>query len=208
MALHKREYSGGYEEYLDHQKAKLDKSMRHLRVKWINRKRKFIKKFRKFIKHIRGRKVLCLGARLGDEVAAFRELGFTKSVGIDLNPGPNNRYVTKGDFHNIPFDNDRFGAVYSNCLDHAWELKTVSREIKRVLKKDGVFICDVSFCYGEHEHLVTQPQEDQYEAVIWDSLDDFVKEFEDDFEVVDQIGGRKTPDDTNHHIVVVMKEKK
>src|ERR1041384_5716321 len=79
-----------YREYLEHQKAKLethdfgnyDTDFRHplrtrlaaLEIAWP------------------GRVDLCLGARIVTEVKAFRDLGCF-AVGIDLNPGAENRYV-------------------------------------------------------------------------------------------------------------------
>lgn len=49
-----------------------------------------------------GMTVLCLAARIGTEVKAFFDIGCF-AVGIDLNPGENNRYVVYGDFHDIQF---------------------------------------------------------------------------------------------------------
>ena len=43
----------------------------------------------------RGRSVLCLAARQGSEVRAFIDSG-AFAVGIDLNPGPRNRFVVVG----------------------------------------------------------------------------------------------------------------
>ena len=48
-------------------------------------------------------RVLCLGARMGGEVRAFRKIG-CNSIGIDLNPGDNNPDVIKGDMQCIPFE--------------------------------------------------------------------------------------------------------
>ena len=48
------------------------------------------------------RTVLCLAARIGTEVKAFLDLGCF-AIGIDLNPGTDNRYVVHGDFHDLQF---------------------------------------------------------------------------------------------------------
>ena len=64
-----------------------------------------------------GRTVLCLGARLGGEVRAFKSLGAV-AVGIDLEPGRGNMDVVFGDFHDVPFAADSFDYAYSNVLDH------------------------------------------------------------------------------------------
>jgi hypothetical protein len=48
---------------------------------------------------------------------------FAFSVGIDLNPGPRNGYVLHGDFHNIIFADASIDAVYTNALDHSFDLQ-------------------------------------------------------------------------------------
>lgn len=84
---------------------------------------------------------LCLGARLGAEVAAFRDLGYF-AVGVDLNPGENNPYVIYGDFHKLKFANNCVDVIYSNSLDHCYDLKLILFEIKRLLKQDGYLIIE------------------------------------------------------------------
>lgn len=205
MGLHKREYRN-YREYVAHQVRKLDKENVHknLSRKFKSRMYKFMEKFKKFVHHFEGDAILCLGARLGDEVLAFRNLGFPESVGIDLNPGPDNQYVIKGDFHDIPFENASFQAVFTNSLDHAWDLKVVSKEAGRVLKKDGIFICDVPFAFGDHIHLVDLPSDAQFESIVWDGINDFIGEFGEHFTVIEKMGNREKG---NHHVILVMKKK-
>jgi hypothetical protein len=85
----KRDYDS-YEDYLAHQKSKLElhdfgdydaefhnalrERLAALDVDW------------------KGRTALCLAARIGSEVKAFRDLGCF-AIGIDLNPGKQNPYV-------------------------------------------------------------------------------------------------------------------
>ena len=88
-----------------------------------------------------GQSVLCLGARLGGEVRAFTEMG-ALSLGIDLNPGPSNKYVLIGDFHHLQFASHVFDLVYTNVIGHAWDLRALGSEICRVLKPSGVFHMD------------------------------------------------------------------
>ncbi len=89
-----------------------------------------------------GENVLCLGARTGEEVKAFRDLGFKNTKGIDLNPGPNNNYVEKGDFHNLTNKDNEIDTIYTNCLDHSFDLEKIINEINRVMKKDGTLILE------------------------------------------------------------------
>lgn len=145
---------------------------------------KNVKSFRNrisaFKDEIKGEKVLCLGARTGAEVIAFIELGFKNSIGIDINPGVDNNYVIKGDFHSMEFNDNSFDIVYCNCIDHAWNLKKLSIEISRVLKKNGFLVLEI-------DHLLEKNKKDRkelikkkskYESIIWDDFKDIKKEFE------------------------------
>lgn len=97
---------------------------------------------------LRGLSVLCLAARLGTEVRAFHDHG-AFAVGIDLEPGRDNRHVLPGDFHNIQWPADSVSLVYTNSLDHALELDTVVAEVRRVLRPGGRALVEVT--RGEQE---------------------------------------------------------
>ena len=88
-----------------------------------------------------GARVLCLGARLGGEVAAFRDLG-AFAVGVDLNPGPDNPWVLFGDFQQLQFPDGVVDVVYSNSLDHAFDLSRMMAEVWRVLTADGRLVVE------------------------------------------------------------------
>jgi SAM-dependent methyltransferase len=85
-------------------------------------------------------RVLCLAARLGGEVRAFKRQG-CDGIGIDLNPG-DSPDVIKGDVHKLPFGQE-FDYLYCNSIDHVLRLNDFFRECHRVLKPGGVFIMDV-----------------------------------------------------------------
>ncbi|KAA8542183.1 hypothetical protein F0562_023335 [Nyssa sinensis] len=87
-------------------------------------------------------KALCIGARVGQEVAALRQVGITDSVGIDLVPYP--PLVLKGDFHDQPFDNETFDFEFSNVFDHALYPWKFVGEIERTLKPGGVCVLHVA----------------------------------------------------------------
>jgi SAM-dependent methyltransferase len=88
-----------------------------------------------------GARVLCLGARLGGEVAAFRDLG-AFAVGVDLNPGPDNPWVMFGDFQQLQFPDGVVDVVYSNSLDHAFDLTRMMAEVGRVLTAAGRLVVE------------------------------------------------------------------
>jgi SAM-dependent methyltransferase len=113
--------------------------------------------------------VLCLGARTGAECKAFIGLGHF-AVGIDLNPGPDNRYVMVGDFHDLQFADASVDVVYTNALDHAFDLPRILAEVRRVLKPDGRFIADI---------VDPEPRgPGDFEATWWASTDAVIAEIE------------------------------
>jgi len=97
-----------------------------------------------------GSSILCLGARLGTEVRALRELGYARAIGVDLYPLSD--LVEFGDFHNLHHDDDSFDGVYSNSLDHCYELKKVLLEAERVLKPNGVMVLNIGVKTGMGEY--------------------------------------------------------
>ncbi len=106
--------------------------------------------------------VLCLAARSGAEVRAFQRRG-AFAVGIDLNPGEDNRLVLPGDFHALQFPDGSAGVVYCNSLDHAFDLDAVLGEVHRVLAPGGHFLMEVM--RGEEEGN----EFGRWEASSWDS---------------------------------------
>ena len=86
--------------------------------------------------------VLCVGARLGGEVRAFKRIT-GKSIGIDFNPGKNNPDVIYGDAMALQFENNHFNTVYCNILDHIPDLKKAFGEMIRVLNPGGTIFFDI-----------------------------------------------------------------
>ena len=116
--------------------------------------------------------VICLAARGGEEVEAFRKLGFF-AFGIDLNPGLNNKFVVEGDFHKIELQDKVVDIVYTNSLDHSYDINLILSEVNRILKENSFFICDLvdgyneGFLPGDHD------------STIWASKDDLIKSIEE-----------------------------
>ena len=83
--------------------------------------------------------VLCVGARLGAEVRAFRAcVEQLLAVGTDFNPGLRNPYVMWGDAHNLQFNDGSFALIYTNVLDHIRNTSAFVREAHRCLKPGGI----------------------------------------------------------------------
>jgi SAM-dependent methyltransferase len=119
-------------------------------------------------------RILCLGARLGAEVAAFRDLG-AFAVGVDLNPGFENPWVLYGDFHRLEFPDGCVDLVYSNSLDHCFDLARVLAEVQRVLVRDGLFVVEAD--PGEREQNGIEP--DLWASFKWPTIDSLVCRIED-----------------------------
>jgi len=168
QGMAKRQY-GSYDEYLAHQSAKLDKIAHRLRETRDEDQAEFRRRF-ELCEELAGLSpVLCLGARLGTEVSALHELGFF-AVGIDLNPGEGNQQVLPGDFHQLVFPDGSVEAVYTNVMDHVFDLEKVISEIVRVLKPGGVFVADL--LPGFEEGFVPG----EYESSHWQNVDEFSRE--------------------------------
>ena len=118
----------------------------------------------------KGAAVLCLGARLGAEVRAFHDRGCF-AVGLDLNPGRQNRYVLRGDFHEIQFPRESADVIFSNSLDHVFAVDRFIAEIRRVLKPGGLLILETM--KGRAEGVSPDP----YASFWWKSVDDVVALF-------------------------------
>jgi SAM-dependent methyltransferase len=167
-AFQNRRYES-YEAYLEHQKAKLEthnfgdydtafraalrERLAALEVVWP------------------GRGVLCLGARIGTEVKAFLDLGCF-AIGIDLNPGAENRYVLPGDFHDLQFAPKSIDVVYTNSLDHAFDIDRIAKEVMKVLKPDGLFI--VEAVQGKDQGV----NPGFFESFFWKNIDELIRVFE------------------------------
>jgi SAM-dependent methyltransferase len=178
-AFQKRGYDS-YEAYLEHQKAKLEthnfgeydaefrtalrERLSALEIDWP------------------GRTVLCLAARIGTEVKAFLDLG-AFAVGIDLNPGVDNRYVVHGDFHDLQFAPGSIEIVYTNSLDHAFDIERIAKEVLKVLKPGGRLIMEA--VEGRDQGI----KPGFFESFFWKNIDELVRVFENAGFIV----SRRTP---------------
>ncbi len=168
--LRYRDYQD-YQEYVDHQRQKLDEILK-IRGGFSNRevtayRLKFYRRFR----HLRGllpagARILCCGARQGTEVEVLRDLGYPHAYGIDLNPGPDNPFVRPGDFMHLDEADRSLDLIYSNCLDHAFDLEAMLDEHLRVLKPGGYVLYDVN--------CAEEAIGGAFEAVSWDSAEDLL----------------------------------
>ena len=167
----KRQYAS-YDEYISHQGEKLDKIIHRLKETEEEDFADFKDRFQGCKSLSGARSVLCLGARLGTEVRALHALNYF-ALGIDLNPGHDNQYVLPGDFHAIVFPDGSIDAIYTNVMDHVFDLEKVISEVNRLLRPGGVFITDLLLGYEEG----FTPGE--YEATHWLNTDEFIARVRD-----------------------------
>lgn len=79
--------------------------------------------------------ILCLGVRNGLEVDLFREVFGVEVQGVELHPQGVRPDVWVGSFDAMPAEwAGRFGLLYSNALDHAYDPVETAREWRRVAK--------------------------------------------------------------------------
>ncbi len=165
QSLQRRAYPS-YEAYAEHQKAKLGhRNLTRYDPQFVDA---LSRRLVSLTPPVAG-SVLCLAARSGAECAAFIKLGCF-AIGIDLNPGAANRYVVTGDFHDLQYADRSVDVVYTNSLDHAFDLDRILQQVARVLKEDGRFIAEI---VDPARH-----QRGDYEATWWSSTDDVVRAIE------------------------------
>jgi|TARA_B100002003_G_C14032863_1_gene497837 hypothetical protein len=138
-----------YDEYLAHQTQKYDEILRTQgglsNFDIVSYRRKFYNRFRYLQRYLdKTTIILCLGARQGTEVEVLHDLGYKNAYGIDLNPGPGNRWVRVGDFMNLDNKDSSIDMVYSNAIDHAFNLDRFFSEHARVLKPNGYALYDIA----------------------------------------------------------------
>jgi SAM-dependent methyltransferase len=167
-AFQNRNYAS-YEAYLEHQKAKLETH------DFADYDTEFRKALRERLAGLdvawQGRTVLCLAARIGTEVKAFLDLGCF-AIGIDLNPGRENRYVVQGDFHDLQFAPQSVDVVYTNSLDHAFDIGRIAQEVLKVLKPDGLFL--VEAVQGRDQGV----DPGFFESFFWKNIDELIRALE------------------------------
>ncbi len=166
--LKSRQYAT-YEDYIEHQKSKIDKKGKEYLAEYDN---DFYSELLKRLKAIdgkvtfKGKNALCLAARIGTEVRSFIDAG-AFAVGIDLNPGTENKYVVTGDFHKIQFADGTVDIVYTNSFDHVYDKDRVINEVKRLLSGKGFMILEMANQFGS------------YESLAWENPEDLIKFFTD-----------------------------
>lgn len=166
--LSQRRYAT-YDDYLRHQKSKLDREAAFIRETSEKRYASMQKQFAAVAIFLPASgAALCLGARLGEEVRVLREMGLL-AIGVDLNPGPENPYCMYGDFHNLAFRENSFDLVFSNVLDHVHDMDRFMAEVVRIARPDAHVYFYITGGYAESGAL------DPYGATFWPDNESLVQ---------------------------------
>lgn len=175
--LRKRDYAD-YDEYLTHQKLKLDELVKikggFSNFDIFDYRLKFYARFRNLRKLLpAAARILCCGARQGTEVDVLRDLGFRNAAGIDLNPGPDNPLVETGDMMRLAARDHSLDLIYSNCVDHSFDLDAMIREHSRALSPDGYLLYDIAFNEDEGAGV--------WESIAWEREEDVIRRLLENF---------------------------
>ena len=169
--LRKRDYAD-YDEYLTHQKLKLEELVKikggFSNFDIFDYRLKFYTRFRHLPALLSPEaRILCCGARQGTEVDVLRDLGFRNARGIDLNPGPDNPLVEQGDMMKLTATDESLDLIYTNCVDHSFDLDAMIGEHARALKPGGYLLYDIAFNDDEGAGV--------WESIMWDHEEDVVR---------------------------------
>lgn len=161
-----RRWYPDYATYVEHQKTKFGA----LKARGIERHDRLFyaaltERLATLDVELRGRSVLCLAARQGTEVRAFIDRG-AFAVGIDLNPGRASRHVLTGDFHDLQFADASVDLVYTNSLDHAFDLDRLLAEVRRVLKPGASFLVEANVDADDGG-----ANSGSFESLVWEGAD-------------------------------------
>lgn len=174
----KTERDTGFEEYKIRQGRKINSKRERFVDSIPRRRKKFLQLFKiqKFIQVFPPGQTLCLGARTGCEVWALRQLKHD-AIGIDLHPAqPDDGLVLEGDWHHIEFPDNKFDNVFTNSIDHCYDLSLMSAEVHRVLKPNGIFVVAIA----DWQKLSTKSDKAEYmlssqNYLFWKSGKDLAK---------------------------------
>jgi SAM-dependent methyltransferase len=99
-------------------------------------------------------------------VDVLRDLGFSNAQGIDLNPGPDNPLVVAGDMMKLDSPDNLLDLIYTNCVDHSFDLDAMITEHARALNPGGYLLYDIAFNDDEGAGV--------WESIVWEREEDLV----------------------------------
>jgi SAM-dependent methyltransferase len=177
-----------FEQYKINQGRKINAKRQRFVDSIPERRKKFLRIFEqeRMRKHLYG-KVICLGARTGCEVWALQQLK-RDAIGIDLHPArPEDGLVLTQDWHDIQFPSGSFDSVFTNAIDHCYDLGIMLGEVRRVLKIGGTFVVMIS----KKQFLASKEDKEEYmiksaNFLFWENGDDLAENFRPGFSLLEK----------------------
>ena len=106
-----------------------------------------VKKFSKMIKKTKPHKILDLGCGVKPYREVFKFVD--EFIGFDIAEDDRVDYI--GNNWDLPFEDDEFdGLISTQVLEHTAKITETVKEIKRVVKKNGLIFVSVPFVFPEH----------------------------------------------------------
>ncbi|OGM13146.1 hypothetical protein A3A76_01170 [Candidatus Woesebacteria bacterium RIFCSPLOWO2_01_FULL_39_23] len=154
-----------------------------------------IKSINKLFKNVSKRSVILdIACGDGSGLKHFKKLGFNKVVGVEFNhvkaaeASKVGYKVYENDMHDLRiFNNHTFDYIYSShTLEHAFDLKKATKELFRILKKDGQLIVILPYPDREFYTIKAHPAKFDLGLDKEDKGKSVVKYFENNGFVVKQ----------------------
>lgn len=179
MTLKYKKYDD-YEKYIEDQISKFVKKYDKIAATSELKRASFTSRFELYTTHLPKSPVLCLGARLGEEVQVFRKLGFSESIGTDLCITEDNDLVIKCDWNNLPFEDNSYKIIYTNSIDHVSNINSFHAEISRVLLDDGYLILELLKKHTLDDNKINErfADDSKHESMLWNTEKDVLDVFE------------------------------
>lgn len=194
-----RDYSS-YSEYIEHQREKTLDPIR--REKWFGEEWDLkLSKFKECFKRVlgvdlSGKQCIGIGARTGQEVQAFKDLG-ADAIGIDIVPCE--PLVVQGDMHDIPFPDNSFDIVFSNSVDHSFYPEKLVEEVQRVVKSEGLVLLHVLMINHIDKSYLG------YNVCYFHDSKNLIKLFEDVEVLVDRVYNRNNEETIQEILLRIIK---
>jgi len=80
--------------------------------------------------------------------------------------------VVQGDFHDLQFAPQSVDVVYTNSLDHAFDIDRIAAEVLKVLKPEGLLV--VEAVQGRDQGVTPG----FFESFFWSNIDELISVFE------------------------------
>ena len=124
-------------------------------------------------------RVLCIGPRWVTELTYISNTFNCQAFGLDLlvkDQEPDKTLITKGDMHDMPFEDNQFDIVYQkNTFNKSYDIRKCLDECVRVLNPGGVLISDECLGYKQGVNEISRTNINRnswYTTYLQDHIDE------------------------------------